>query len=132
MLLLWLCARYNHRPPTTIAMIAMYEIFIHYGNITMFNSYICLISIQKTCMYNICMFVVTCLVCIVSFSNLLPLWLENVMQRPLSWSTNNIRTKMIPPSQFINFRAKVGKNMKFSTCALFRRNLPLLLCFVKL
>ena len=34
---------------------------------------------------------------------------------PLSSSTNNIRTKMIPSSQFINFRAKVGKNMKFST-----------------
>ena len=60
-----------------------------------------------------------CSLSIVSFCNLLPLWLENVMQRPLSWSTNNIRTKMIPPTQFINFRAKVAKNMKFSTCALF-------------
>ena len=38
---------------------------------------------------------------------------------PLSSSTNNIRTKMIPSSQFINFRAKVGKNMKFSTFALW-------------
>ena len=43
--------------------------------------------------------------------------------RPFSLSTNNIRTKMIPSSQFINFRAKVGKNMKFTTFALFQWNL---------
>ena len=60
----------------------------------------------------------------VPFSLPLPQCLRcSAMCGPFSLSTNNIRTKMIPSSQFINFRAKVGKNMKFTTFALFQWNL---------